>query len=95
MIRKLATNSISFLLGLFLDHGRNAYRRVAWFMCYYFYKNIAICFVDALWTNFCGYSGQIVFPEFMTMMFNAVWTSTSADINCLADGSCVCCGDTD
>jgi magnesium-transporting ATPase (P-type) len=44
-------------------------------MCYYFYKNIALCFVDALWTNFCGYSGQIVFPDFMTMFFNAFWTS--------------------
>lgn len=70
-----AISQFRFLQNLFLDHGRSAYRRVGTFIGYYFYKNIALCMVDALWTNFCGYSGQIAFPEWLTTSFNAIWTS--------------------
>lgn len=70
-----AISQFRFLQGLFLDHGRGAYRRVATFICYYFYKNIALVMVDVFWTGYGGYSGQIVFPSWFTTFYNALWTS--------------------
>ncbi len=56
-----AISQFRFLQALLLDHGRGAYRRVAMFMCYYFYKNIALVMCDAIYAWFNGYSGTILF----------------------------------
>lgn len=63
---------------MLLVHGRCGYRRVACFMCYYFYKNITLAFGDVVWTYFNQFSGQIMYPTNLTMAFNALWTSFTA-----------------
>lgn len=70
-----AVSQFRFLQGLLLDHGRAAYRRVATFICYYFYKNIALVASDLMWAPLHGFSGQIVFPSWYTTNYNALWTS--------------------
>ncbi|CAD7938390.1 unnamed protein product [Amoebophrya sp. A25] len=70
-----AISQFRFLEPLILDHGRGAYRRVASFMCYYFYKNIALVMSDMYWSSFAGYSGQVLFPSWFSTAYNAFWTS--------------------
>lgn len=70
-----AISQFRFLQSLLLDHGRGAYRRVAMFMCYYFYKNIALVMCDAIYAWFNGYSGTILFWDWYYVFFNAWWTS--------------------
>merc|ERR550537_1807318 len=70
-----AISQFRFLERLLLIHGREGHRRIAIFTCYYFYKNIALCTPDVLWALFNGFSGQIFFPEWLTVMYNAMFTS--------------------
>jgi len=70
-----AISQFRFLQSLLLDHGRGAYRRVAMFMCYYFYKNIALVMCDAIYGWFNGLSGTILFWDWYYVFFNAWWTS--------------------
>ena len=55
-------------------HGRRAYRRVATFLCYYFYKNVTLAFGDLIWAHQNGFSGQVAYPEWLSTSFNAVFT---------------------
>ena len=52
-----AISQFSFLKKLVLIHGRIGYRRVAWVVCYYFYKNILLVFTEIYFGFFNGYSG--------------------------------------
>jgi magnesium-transporting ATPase (P-type) len=58
-----------------LVHGRWGYRRVTWFICYYFYKNIVLVFCELWFSLFNGFSGQIFFFDWLSMLYNAFWTS--------------------
>lgn len=64
-----------FLQRLLLVHGRNGYRRISAFICYYFYKNIILVFAEIYFVFFSGFSGQPYFPELLPILYNAVWTS--------------------
>jgi phospholipid-translocating P-type ATPase (flippase) len=64
-----------YLQKLLLVHGRWGYRRISLFICYYFYKNVAVVFCELCYAFFNGFSGQIYVLDTLTMMFNAVWTS--------------------
>lgn len=64
-----------FLQRLILVHGRNGYRRISNFICYYFYKNIILVFAEIAFVYFSGFSGQPFFPDFLPTLYNAVWTS--------------------
>jgi magnesium-transporting ATPase (P-type) len=64
-----------FLQRLILVHGRNGYRRISNFICYYFYKNIILVFAEIAFVYFSGFSGQPFFPDFLPILYNAVWTS--------------------
>lgn len=64
-----AIGQFRFLQGLVLNHGRQAYRRVAMFTNYYFYKNIALVVIDLCWAPFCAWSAQVVFPSWYTTEF--------------------------
>jgi magnesium-transporting ATPase (P-type) len=70
-----AVSQFRFLVPLLMNHGRDGYRRISIFLCYYFYKNIVTVMPDIMWTNFNGYSGQIFFGEWITVAFNAIFTS--------------------
>lgn len=54
---------------ILMKHGRNGYRRVATFLCYYFYKNICLCFGEIVWTLMNGFSGQSMFPDWYSKFF--------------------------
>ena len=62
------------LVPLLLCHGRRAYRRVATFLCYYFYKNVALAFGDLIWAHQNNFSGEVAYPEWLSTSFNAVFT---------------------
>ena len=64
----------AFLVPLLLCHGRRAYRRVASFLCYYFYKNVALAFGDFIWAHQNSFSGEVAYPEWLSTSFNAVFT---------------------
>jgi len=64
-----------FLQRLLLIHGRNGYRRISTFICYYFYKNIILVFAEIYFVFFSGFSGQPFFPDFLPILYNSVWTS--------------------
>lgn len=52
-----------YLTTLLLVHGRWSYRRISWFICYYFYKNIVLVFTELSFPFFNGFSGQIYFLD--------------------------------
>lgn len=64
-----------FLQRLILVHGRNGYRRISNFICYYFYKNIILVFAEIYFVYYSGFSGQPYFPDFLPILYNSVWTS--------------------
>jgi len=64
-----------FLQRLILVHGRNGYRRISHFICYYFYKNIILVFTEIYFVFLSGYSGQIFFPDILSNLYNSLWTS--------------------
>lgn len=70
-----ALSQFFYLQRLILVHGRWGYRRVCWLVLYYFYKNIVLVFTELTFALVNGYSGQIFFAEWLTTMYNAVWTS--------------------
>lgn len=70
-----AFGQFRYLAKLLLVHGRWGYRRVSWFICYYFYKNIAVVFTEIWFALFNGFSGQIYFLDWLPMLYNAFWTS--------------------
>ncbi len=60
---------------LLIIHGRQAYRRISMFICYYFYKNVILVFCELYFTFQNGYSGQMFFADWLPMLYNALWTS--------------------
>jgi phospholipid-transporting ATPase len=70
-----AFSQFRFLQRLLLVHGRWSYRRVSWFICYYFYKNIAVVFTEIWFAFFNGFSGQIYFADWLPQLYNSLWTS--------------------
>ena len=64
-----------FLERLLLVHGRLAYRRVAWMICYYFYKNLVLVATELFFARAASYSGQIFFADWLPQLYNSLWTS--------------------
>ena len=64
-----------YLQKLLLVHGRWNYRRISWFVCYYFYKNITVVFTELWFAIFNGFSGQIYFADWLPQLYNSFWTS--------------------
>ncbi len=75
MAADYAIHEFHFLVPLLLWHGRIAYRRVAVFICYYFYKNVILVLTELAFAPMNGYSGQIFFADWLPMLYNIVWTS--------------------
>jgi len=70
-----ALGQFRFLQRLLLVHGRWGYRRISWFVCYYFYKNITVVITELCFAFMNGLSGQIYFLDWLPMLYNAFWTS--------------------
>jgi len=60
---------------LLLFHGRLGYKRIAWQILYYFYKNIVLALSEIYFPLYNGFSGQIFFPDWLPMLYNSVFTS--------------------
>lgn len=52
-----ALSEFQHLANLLLNHGRNGYRNVAYFVCYYFYKNMILVFTELIFAGLHGFSG--------------------------------------
>ena len=70
-----ALSQFCLLKQLILVHGRIGYRRVSFVVLYYFYKNIVLVFTEIYFPYFNAYSGQIYFAEWLSTLYNALWTS--------------------
>jgi phospholipid-transporting ATPase len=70
-----AISQFSFLQRLLFVHGRNGYRRISLFICYYFYKNIILVFTEFYFAIYNGFSGQIFFPDMLPLCYNSFWSS--------------------
>ena len=68
-------SQFKYLQRLLLVHGRWNYRRIAWFVCYYFYKNITVVFTELWFAIFNGFSSQIYFVDWLPQLYNSFWTS--------------------
>ena len=64
-----------FLDKLLLIYGRVGYIKISNFICYYFYKNILLIFNDIIFAFMNGFSGQLYFADYLTTMYNAIFTS--------------------
>ena len=64
-----------FLQRLLFIHGRLGYRKISYFICYYFYKNIILVFTEFYFVFFNGFSGQIFFADVLPLFYNTFWTS--------------------
>ncbi|CAE7424695.1 ALA3 [Symbiodinium microadriaticum] len=71
----VAISQFRHLLPLLLCHGRRAYRRIATFLCYYLYKNVALAWGDVIWAHQDNFSGDVAYPEWLSTSFNAIFTS--------------------
>mmetsp|Transcript_89579 Transcript_89579/g.159036 ORF Transcript_89579/g.159036 Transcript_89579/m.159036 type:complete len:1113 (+) Transcript_89579:84-3422(+) len=68
----VAISQFRFLVPLLLCHGRRAYRRVATFLCYMFYKHTAIAIGDIVWAHQVWFAGVIAYPDWLQAAFPAV-----------------------
>eukprot|EP01113_Clastostelium_recurvatum_P026338 TRINITY_DN3160_c0_g1_i1.p1 TRINITY_DN3160_c0_g1~~TRINITY_DN3160_c0_g1_i1.p1 ORF type:complete len:1415 (-),score=445.20 TRINITY_DN3160_c0_g1_i1:21-4265(-) len=64
-----------FLKRLLLVHGNRSYRRITKLILYSFCKNIALC-LSQFWFSFhSGFSGQMMYFDFLFTLYNALFTS--------------------
>jgi len=74
-VSDVAISQFRFLVPLLLCHGRRAYRRVAIYLCYYLYKNVALLMGDVVWMHMDSFRGRIAFPEYLSINYNVFFTS--------------------
>ena len=70
-----AINEFKAMKKLLLVHGRWGYKRIAWLVCYYFYKNIVLALSEIYFALYNGFSGQIFFLDLLPMLYNSIFTS--------------------
>jgi phospholipid-transporting ATPase len=64
-----------FLKPLLFRHGREAYRRNAFLVCYNFYKNMVMVLPNFWFGVFSMFSGTFLYEKFIYQMYNIVFTS--------------------
>ena len=65
----------SFLQRLLLVHGREAYRKNAYLICYNFYKNCLLVFPLFWYGAFSVFSGQIIYNNWTYQLYNVLFVS--------------------
>jgi len=71
----IAISYFRFLVPLLLCHGRRAYRRVAFFLNFYLYKNVALLMSDLLWMHQDKFRARIAFPEYLSIGYNVLYST--------------------
>lgn len=64
-----------FLKGLMFFHGREAYRRNAYLVCYNFYKNALFVLPQYWFGNYSAFSGQTLYEPFIYQLYNIMFSS--------------------
>ncbi|KAF0682476.1 Aste57867_25428 [Aphanomyces stellatus] len=64
-----------FLNKLLFVHGAWAYHRICKFILFYFYKNMLVVFTEYWFAWSSGFSGQVYFPDMLSLAYNALFTS--------------------
>jgi phospholipid-transporting ATPase len=54
-------------------------------ICYYFYKNMILVFVELSFNFYCGYSGSYFFIAFLISMYNAILTTFQCFVGLYSD----------
>jgi magnesium-transporting ATPase (P-type) len=70
-----AISQFRYLKRLLFVHGRWGYLRISSFICYYFYKNIALVLAEIYFALYNGFSGQIYFADMLPLCYNSFYTS--------------------
>jgi len=86
-----AIAQFKFLEVLLLFHGRLAYKRVSWYILYYFYKNFALVFTELGFAFMNGFSGQIYFLDLLPQLYNSLWTSWPCIVGFSTDRDVINC----
>jgi phospholipid-transporting ATPase len=71
----IAISYFRFLVPLLLCHGRRAYRRVALFLNFYLYKNVALLMCDIIWMHQDKFRARIAFPEYLSIGYNVLYST--------------------
>ena len=69
-----AIGKFKFLKPLLFVHGREAYRRVAYLVCYNFYKNFLYVIVQFLFGFYSVFSGQTLYEPWIYQFYNVFFT---------------------
>lgn len=64
-----------FVVPLLLCHGRKSYRRVAFFLNFYMYKNLVLIMTDIIWMFQDKFRARIAFPEYLSVGFNVLYVA--------------------
>jgi len=75
MASDIAISQFRFLVPLLLCHGRRAYRRMATYLCYYLYKNVALAWGDIIWAHQNDFQGYTAYPSWLSSTFNSLFTA--------------------
>lgn len=70
-----ALSQFSHLKPLLMYHGREAYRRNAYVICYMYYKNLLLNMPIMIYALVSAFSGQIMYERVLTQVFNVIFTS--------------------
>lgn len=68
----VAISQFRFLVPLLFCHGRRAYRRVATFICYMFYKHTVLAVGDIFFAHQITFAAKIAYPEWLNSAFASV-----------------------
>ena len=60
---------------LLFVHGREAYRRNSYLVCYTFYKNFLFVMPQLWFGYYSGWSGQVFYEKWMYQIFNIIFTA--------------------
>ena len=69
-----AIGKFKFLRNLLLYHGREAYRRNTWIICYNFYKNFLYVIVQYYFGFYSVFSGQPLYEAWVYQQYNICFT---------------------
>ncbi|CAK9108211.1 unnamed protein product [Durusdinium trenchii] len=68
----VAVSQFRFLVPLLFCHGRRAYRRVATFICYMFYKHTVLAIGDIFFAHQITFHAKIAYPEWLNSAYASV-----------------------
>ena len=75
-----AIGKFKYLKPLLFYHGREAYRRVSWLICYNFYKNFLYVIVQYQFGIFSVFSGQTLYEAWVYQLYNMCFTGAASFI---------------